>query len=342
MGLLVGALLTLLSIPFSRSKLYTQIFLIYLWILWGWNYYNGDYEPYEESYNNIIEAVISDYEIGYKLLMLTGNAIGLSFQGFYQIISFFVLVLWDRIIIKESKYPALFTALIFWVYFPLDYVLIRNTLAFAIVMQGLCLLIHDIRHKRLKFFTIVLLACTIHSSSVFYFSFLLLPYLNKISEKKIIAVIILLIFLGVFFNSFLTQQMDENFENRTEIYNSSIITFTIYSSFEIFNCFLLRKVYYKTLNISEHSNIFLIIYHTSLLLLLLIPTFSIVAITIRIFRNVTMIYLLYLVNILRYRKCAKLALSIIIIYCLVFVLHFIVPVYQDSIFPLFNNNLLLR
>lgn len=341
LALIIAVFFTVLSIPFSKSKVGAQIFLTFMWILWGWNTYNGDYEAYEDLYNNVFLTVSLDYEPGYKLIMALSRLIGLTFQEFFQIISLLIILLWSRYILTESRYPFFVTAIIFWCFLPLDYVLLRNSLAFSIVLQGIILLLKDTPHKRIKYVFLILIAWSFHSSSLFYLTFLLVPYISRYSRSNIIAIMIIFIAIGIFGKGYLQNIMGDAFENRTDVYESSFITFFLYSAVEIIICLIL---YYVSINCNHapgHATLDFF-YYTSILLLLLIPTFAIVAITIRIVRNMMMVYLIGMMNVSLRRQLYPIVPICIFLICLVFYNHFISPVSNDTITPLFFNNSIFR
>ncbi|MBD5346010.1 MAG: hypothetical protein HDR92_02630 [Bacteroides sp.] len=339
---LLGAFLSILSVPFRKSILLTQLFLFYIWLLWGWNYWNGDYEAYETLYNNILFTSTIEYEIGYKMLMLLAKVNNLTFQEFFQIVSLCVIFLWDRFILKVTRNPALFVAIFFWLFFPLDYVLLRNTIAFSIILQGLLILINNKPYKAVKFSALVFIATTIHSSSYFYFLFLLLPFLAKLSNDKILLLSFLVIIIGFLSRSIFFSFTSGNFEGRESSYNGSIVLMVIYGMWEIMTSWILYRFKSKFVDTNHKDNPFDILFYMSIILLALIPIYSMVGIVVRIYRNMLMVFIAFLSNILFQRKYSESVILSMTFISVFLITQFILPVLHYTIWPLFNNNIIFN
>ncbi|CAE6910880.1 conserved membrane protein of unknown function [Pseudomonas marincola] len=142
----------------------------FMWLLYGWNGWNGDRDAYELYYNT--RTTLGDWgrEIGYGYLNITANSLDLKFQHFQIVVAFITLVILLDYFLKAYKHPLVCTILFFLLFFPLDYVLMRNFLAFAVCLQAIHVLMT--RGARILYVVLILAASTIHQSSVFLLVFL--------------------------------------------------------------------------------------------------------------------------------------------------------------------------
>ena len=58
--ILVTIVLSVVSLIFPKSKLVAGLFFLFMWTLWGWNTWNGDYEAYEKIFLGIEEGVSAE------------------------------------------------------------------------------------------------------------------------------------------------------------------------------------------------------------------------------------------------------------------------------------------
>jgi len=331
--------LILVSVVFKESKIIALLFLCLMWILWGWNYDNGDYSAYETLYNNVL-VLHGNYEIGYKFLMFIANISGLTFQQFQIILSLLIVILWTRFIFVCSEAPALYAACVFVTFFPLDYVLLRNTLSFAIVLQGICSIIKGKRYGLLKFTILVLLASTIHFSSLFYLSLIFVFKYKNIQFEVLYLIVFAVIVIALFLSNFLYSFLSEISENRGDVYGSSLITFIIYSFYQISNTLIVSDFYNISKKNFYRTEEFRIIYLINIVLLLLIVMYLIFPISIRIFRNVSMLNIAYMLNLYNRGELPMYAKVVIILSIVFWIDQFIFPVWDKTFFSLYHYNLL--
>lgn len=138
----LSCILSVFSFFFKQSKLLLVILFVFMWVLFGWNYSNADLPMYKNLYSIPIEEfVFFKFEGGYSFLMFCCKSLGMSFQQFLIVTSGIVLLLVFRFFYTFSYLPAFLTVCFFWSFFPLEYVIFRNFIAFAIVLQGfICVL----------------------------------------------------------------------------------------------------------------------------------------------------------------------------------------------------------
>lgn len=352
LSILITVVLCVLAYFNKKSKVVFILFLLFIWLLFGWNYWNGDYESYERFYNTytLIDDIGSNnYEIGYKYLSILGHTIGLTFQEYFISISFIILLLWARFILKFSEVPALFILCFFIAFLPLDYVLLRNFLAFSIVIQGFVPIFFNTKYKYQKYIICVLIAFTIHSSSLFYL-IMLLAFREKNLDIKLIAVLVVggLLFI-MLFDQYISVILSQT-ENRDEMYTSSPILFVLFSSYQILNTIFIYHFYKKQIKYDETEtenilNTNTIILNINILLLLLIIPYLRFGIAIRLFRNIAMVNIMYITNMLygnnRVRRNVLNTILLIVYICFFFI-NFILPVFDDTIGALYTYNLLFK
>ncbi|MEL5892647.1 EpsG family protein [Bacteroides sp. GD17] len=337
--------LTVSALLFKRSKAVTILFFCFMWLLFGWNYYNGDYDAYETMYNNpIFNLDISQYEVGFRAIILWFNLLGFTFQEFYIIISLAILILWLRFILKFSSTPALFTICFFWFFFPLDYVLFRNFLAISIFLQGLYSVFINSKYKYIKFLFAVILASFIHSSSIFYAIMFLAFILKPLSvNKTIILIVVFTMFFFLFGRSFVGQIGSVLGTDRLDYYTSTPGVFVINSFFQIINVYSILCFYsIKGRLHLNHSNIDTYILNINVLLLLLIISYAFVAITVRVFRHIAIINIIYMLNNMQYLKSQEYRWQyklLLLLYVISFVRFYILYL-DDTIYSLFKYNLI--
>lgn len=341
-SVLIYIVLIILSFIFRTSKLLSVVILIFMWVLWGWNYDNGDYVAYKTLYENALFDV-GYYEVGYKLLMQVAQINGLDFQQFQILISLIVILLWGRFAFLLSYTPALFLVCVSLFFFPLDYVLLRNTLAFSIVLQGFYCVFAKRKLALVKYFVFVLCASTIHSTSLFYLLFLIIFKKGFFKSHGILlAVIVFSILLILPLSSHILSFLSVFAEDRGEIYGSSYPIFVMYSFFQVINVFFIYLFYSCSVGNKIYVHEFRTLYMMNLLLLFLIVLYFVLPISIRIFRNVAFVNMLYLLN-LNQRIHLKFVLKLLIILMPFFlVCEFIIPVWDYTMFSLINFNLLLK
>ncbi len=348
LAIIITILLSLASLLFKKSNFLTLAFFTFMWLLFGWNYWNGDYVAYESLYNlSKIELILSGHEFGYTALMYLFNYLGFTFQEFFIVISFISLVLLFNFIIRYTNYPAFFSIVFFYCFFPLDYVLLRNFLAFTIVLQGLILVINHHKYANILFIIFVLIASLFHKTALFYFILIFCFKEKKINTLFVFVLVFIATVFNLLFGNIIVNIIFES-SNRIDSYNSSVPTFIIYSFLQIVNFFIIRYFHITSLKCStllEKQKIFnTILMNINILLLFIIPLYLNIGIAIRLFWNFSLINIILMIN--TYIQCKSSAvkmnlLAVFIIYILYSFLMFILPVIDDTLFSLYKYNLIL-
>ncbi|KON82895.1 hypothetical protein AF331_18785 [Rossellomorea marisflavi] len=236
---------------------------VFMWILFGWNTGNADYNNYNYIYNFIDAS--GDYpavEVGFKWIVKICILLGLNYNGFLITYSFIGLMLITSTAKKFTNNTTLVLVLYFVYPFLLDVVQIRNFLSMALMVFATRYLIQDGWKGVLKYILLILIATTFHYSSIFYLLFLL----TKIkSYKKITIITLLSIFFGYAAYNFLTVfiirflSMDRYttyFSESTSLYAK--ILFVFYFAFSLILMFYvykrIKRGKYQQLSSSSNSD----------------------------------------------------------------------------------------
>lgn len=339
-------ILTFLSLILKKSKVVACFVFGLMWVLFGWNYWNGDYDMYEAMYENQYELLIDvfKYEGGYDVLMLISNLWGFNFQEFLIIISAFILLSLFRFLLVFSKFPPIVALFFMFALFPLQYVLLRNFLAFAIVLHGMISLLKDAKYKYIKYVLAVLIACTIHISSFFYLLFLPAFFKKKIAPKNIYILVALTLILFILSLNLISAIIDLSPKERNLVYDTGFFQFLLYSLIQIANLYFISHFLHKKddPNSSDFDIMNKNILYVNILMLFLIVLYFKTGIFIRILINVSFINMVFITNQFRYQKYNTDWNKILIFLYLIFnFFMFVFVVRENSLIPMFEKNLLL-
>lgn len=336
----------------SRSKLLSIALalpvLLGMWILYGWNYWNGDRAVYELYY--VTRETLASWggEVGYGSLNVFASQSGLSFQSFQILISLVTLYLIFRYMVKRTVSPLASLILYLVCFFPLDFVLMRNFLSFAIILQGMMTLFEAKPYCRVKYFLFIMVATTVHQSALIFMLFMLMP-LNRVMPlgRFFVAYLVfvfcyVLVRLGVPLPasvaahfSYYDTTLKSSFANVfTHVASMVLMTFVVLverKSLCRIECSAGRdKELAFIFNLNLFSLFFLVLYFES-------------EIFIRLFRTILFFNVLHCLNSLFLpRRTYSLLYFYILIFSAYLIFFFIFPVAQFSFVPLFRNNLILN
>lgn len=339
-------LLTFFVLFFKESKFFAALLFIVMWIFFGWNYSNADYNMYKDMYSILIfKFDFLKYEGGYQFLMYFGQLVGLNFQQFHILIAAIVLFLVFRFFIFFSKLPALSAICFFWIFFPLQFVILRNFIAFSIVLQGLIPVLRNEKYNKQKFIFFVILASTVHISSLFYLLFLFAFKEREIKIKTIGLWVFALLILVIVMHNFIFLILSFAPKARAVFYKTSMFLFLVYSGIQILNLFVVK--YFLKLNSdlnAKEDNDYLrmnaIVLNINIIMLFLIPIYYELAVFIRILLNISIVNMVFITNKLFKVNNKFFPKLVFVSYLLFWFFSFIFLVKENTIFPLFNNNLL--
>lgn len=171
----------------KTSKFFSAIIFIFLLIVFGLNNHHLDYSSYfNMDFSNYYTAYLSsdgvlssrDMEIGFRYLMYFSNSIGLSINSFRLIIGVVGFSLIFSTIKRYSQYPNYVLSLYLIYPFINDVIQIRNFFAASIMIFSIRYLIESEKGSLLKFIVCILIASTIHISSLFYLIFIITRFIN--------------------------------------------------------------------------------------------------------------------------------------------------------------------
>lgn len=344
----VTIFMSFLSLFYKKSKFVTVLFFVFLFLLFGWNYWNGDYDAYESLYNfPILEVNTDGYEWGYNGLMILANLWGYQFQHFFIAMALFSLALLFNFIIRYSLYPAFFTFCFLFCFFPLDYVLLRNFIAFTIVLQGLIFLIGNHKFKVFIYVFFVFVASLFHGTSLFYLGLLFCLKATKINILFIFFLTFITTIIFIYSGPDIINIVYGSTGGRDEFYDSSFYRFIYNSSIQVLNLFFINYFYKRSLSVISTSEkerrVNLLVMNINIMLLFVVPLYYCYAIAVRLFRNIAIVNVIFMINIVMNteNKNKKFYLSILLIlYLLYFYFSFIQPYFHDTIFSLYKYNLL--
>lgn len=160
---------------------------IFLWILTGFNTYNGDYSMYQQRY---ISDIRNPLEVGFLGSMRIIRRLGVDeYQGYLQIVCFAVLSVVFYYACKYTKKS--FVVLLLFGFYPYIVLneLVRFAISFAIMLIALFVLMESKRHALIKYVGLVFLASTFHITCLFYL-IMLFYRVEKLSRKSKIKIIV--------------------------------------------------------------------------------------------------------------------------------------------------------
>lgn len=202
-------LLAILAILNKKSKKVALLLFILMFILMGFNTGNADYSMYNTLFYKYgrMQTYLNT-EIIFQYLCKLVYSFGKGYNYFLCLYSLVGMSFMYLTVRKTAKYPALVALLYLGFSFFLDAVQIRHFMASSIVCYGLTFLLKEDRKKIeiFKYIILNILAVGFHFMAIFYFLFLLLPFLeNKKLKNTLIKVIIptCVIFLVINSNIFL-------------------------------------------------------------------------------------------------------------------------------------------
>lgn len=167
-----------------RSKFLCILFFIFMWTLWGFNLWNGDYVAYMNEYNY---PSWDSIEIGY-LALCNFFSPWLPFQGFMIIVSGAILSFFCYLGIKYTPYPAIYS-LFYFPIFILEFVYLRNYISMVIIFYAIFRLIYQ-NGSTLVSAILIIIAATVHIFSICFLPIIILLRANLKYQSLIMLVII--------------------------------------------------------------------------------------------------------------------------------------------------------
>ncbi|WP_419789752.1 EpsG family protein [Shewanella xiamenensis] len=308
------------------------ILLFFLaWLLYGGNQWNGDRDAYELYY--VRDSIYPwGVEILYGYLNIIFNNFGFPFQTFQVIISFFTLFFTGLYLKHVSRYVAISFLVYFLLMFPLDYVLMRTSLSYAIVLNALILLF---RNRKSLFVLLIIIATLIHQSAIFFLIFLLAN--NRDKKNSILFYFLMSISLAFVFQSLIAQglvptKLIEHFS----YYKTNWITIFSCIFYHVLSVFLIR-LNFSLKKIKSNYDYFIL--NLNIVSLVLIIAYFQSDIFVRSFRLIVFVNLIYFIQYVFLSKKINLFSAFYIgFYSFYLVSYYIYPVADDSFVPLFSKS----
>lgn len=197
---IIAALLIILGIIFTKSKIVSFLILVFMWIFYSLNTYAGDYEVYYVVYTDMDpRSFFSVFEPGFSLIMLISRKLQLPFLGFKMILGTIFIILLYCAVKRYTHHTACVLSII--MVFPFIYYtsVLRAGIAMTIISLAFKHILSEHRHGILKYVLIILFAMLFHYSSFFFLTFLLVK--GKLTRKKVAFFGLMLVALFVSFYS---------------------------------------------------------------------------------------------------------------------------------------------
>lgn len=341
---LLSCIFSVTSFFFKRSKLFLIFFFVFMWVLFGWNYSNADLPMYKRLYSTPInDLVFIKFEGGYSFLMYCSKYVGLTFQQFLIVTSGVVLLFILRFFYIFSYLPAILSVCFFWCFFPLEFVILRNFIAFSIVLQGLICVLREEKYYHLKFVFCVLVASTIHVSSLLYLLFLLAFNREELKIKHIVLSVIILLLVTVLSHDLIYELLSLYSIGKVNFYSTSLKLFLFYSAIQVINLFTIKYFFGLKENPGSETTIWrnTVLVNINIIMLLLIVVYFELAVFVRILFNMSIVNLVFITNKSFLIENSIKPKIIFLLYLLFWFFCFIYFVKEGTIYSLLNNNLIL-
>lgn len=337
----------IISLSFLRKRS-TIIFLILSvigFLIIGLNYDNPDYTNYVIAFQNAYMPddfnIFEVLDIGNKIILAKSIDLGFDqYEDFRLFYSFTLFLIFATTIFKSCIYPACYMGIYILFYLLLDEIQFRNFSSFVILFPFMIYYInHQTKKGLLTYLIGIIIAFTLHFSAIFYGIFCLTLIKSNKLKIALICITIILLIVAVALEAQLAMI------DRVQNYERPSFLGASYGCFLLFvNYFYIKWINEKcNVNKNIYSKIFSnynIIIQINLLLLLICPAIFINVTISRIWRFISLINLIYLLNIIYTcnPKKKKLLIFSSVIYCLFVTYSFNKT--EGVIESLFNNPLL--
>lgn len=170
--------LVIAAIVMPKSRTIAALLLSFMWAIYAFNTYSGDYIAYRDAYN-IIEELGFHYEPFFTVIMLGCHRLGLSFTGFRTVLATIFILILAITIIKNTEQVALVTALFCLGPFFFFVSVLRAGIAGLIIVNA-CAALKDKSYKgTLKFLFLLMIAVMFHYTSIVFIVVLFDKFISK-------------------------------------------------------------------------------------------------------------------------------------------------------------------
>ncbi|MBD1573266.1 EpsG family protein [Vibrio sp. S17_S38] len=318
---------------FILDRYFCFVLFFFLWLLYGGNLWNGDREAYEVYFQRDALSYWG-VEVGYGALNLIFNKLGASFQMFQVFISFITLFLTFRFISKVTCIFSTSLLVYFFFMFPLDYVLMRNTLAFSIVLNALVPLFNN---DKKSFFWLVVLATLFHQSACLFMILIFTDGKNDVKKYKVIFFMVLFaVFIKVLL---LSGFMPLRIVEHLNYYGVSVKSLIFNILMQFISVFIFLRGFNREKKIFLGNYWPRFICNINIVSLILIPLYFYGDIFLRVFRLFVFIDLLMIVHFIMAKRILNLWMLLYLVLFSSYLFYYFIYLQVDlTLVPLFRDN----
>lgn len=293
------------------SLFFAFVLFVLMWILFGWNTGNADFENYLGMYeSDYSDLKINSLDFGYFYLNQMFGELGYTFMQFRAVLSFFGLSVLFLFIAKWSSSPFISTLIYLIAVFSIDAVQVRNFCGYVIVLFALKFLIDGSTKGRIIYSFFVLISATFHIVMLFYLIFNFIDPIKKLKPKNHILISIGLLIIGtpVLQYIFSALNIDDNgkIENYLEVFSYPALIISVMVllvNYVVVNYFVNKNsVEIKSgspLTLVSQVNFTNVVYNINTLFFYLIPLFPIDMTFLRLYRNLFVLNIIFIFNTLK-------------------------------------------
>ena len=354
----------LLALTRKHSKVIAMFLLLFMWLLFWGNTMNPDYEAYSSLYSNIQHGVAVfekvNMEIGFILIMRLCTLLGLNYTGFLALTTLCCyLMIHSAVKLYCRNYNYVYLLYFIFPFF-IDVIQIRNFIVMSILIYSVRFLVMGGVNGKIRYAILLLLAATIHRVSLVYLPMILIRsgkkniFIYYLAMCSILFSILFLLnnkeipIIGPYIEYYIGQSKYLSYFNVKARWGSVLFCYLQISSFIMI--MLSKRIYYKynknlttTYYCDANRKYINIMYYVNLLLTIYMPLFILNVNFTRIIRNIILLNYIAFSNVsyvideidikILYNIC-------VIIYVLFFFTILIIPLKEDIIMSVFNNNII--
>jgi hypothetical protein len=326
------------GIATRRGKFGFYLCFLVAWLLIAGNYENADYWQYVMRYD---DGLVIQVEIGYSLLCEIFRNLGCNYLEFKAIVTFISLFFIFKTIYRLSVSPSVGAALFLIYPFIIDITQIRNFIAYGIVFAAIPYLFNNDWKSIVKYCAIVFLASTIHVSAIFYLLFILAKV--RIKFFYVVVGIVILEVAKEALKLFFANQMGT--EKLDFLEKPSVIGAIFGSIIVYLNYLLIYFVYNKKRFVKSQSKFLWARFSTekiwlycNMMFLAIIPFLFDNGNYSRVYRNMAILNMIFILNAYYVKK--KIKLFLMITYYAYFIItgYFARDYFQEVLHPVFTFN----
>ena len=231
-------LLVILGLIFPKSRIISIAVFVLVWVLM-WNETLLDYANYEYMYD--FQAAS---DLGYQYLCDFFYNANLPFLICKVSLTGVATLLFCIFVLRNSIYPGFVASTYLLCCSVLDMEQFRNFISFSLVLTAIPLLFDNDNRKKIIYFGVVLLASSIHVSSLFFLIFGLLDRsLFNSTKKKVLAAVLLLVFYYIV-SAYFLGSMEERLDGYSKL-GTSTFTKTMLTLMMLINFIYIHYVTFK-------------------------------------------------------------------------------------------------